>query len=298
MKKLPVIAAVLVLSSPALLLLGVGMIFTPGANASCPTSTSGPSVVGPVPDSLEVTAADGQTSTLNTTQLTHAATIIQTGSQIKGVTRDGLQIALIAALTESTLRMLANTSVYPDSGTYPKDGDPPTMTASACSKYDPKPGGRGPRPHGLHLPSPRILRRTHRPQPPLTPRPTQHPQPANHTQGRSRPSRRGVGLPRPVRELRAGRRTDPDHPPQPRHEPVARTTHPINWNLLSAQDLEAELLELNRWVDWLRHTYHLPASVAPQYWHRHPELVWKLSALHLHWLCAYDPKQNGSAPLG
>lgn len=58
--------------------------------------------------------------------------------------------------------------------------------------------------------------------------------------------------------------------------------HPINWNLLSAQDLEAELLELNRWVDWLRHTYGLPASVVPPYWHRHPELVWELSALHLH----------------
>lgn len=28
------------------------------------------------------------------------------------------------------------------------------------------------------------------------------------------------------------------------------------------------------------------------------ELVWKRSALHLHWLTAYDPEQNGSAPLG
>jgi hypothetical protein len=27
-------------------------------------------------------------------------------------------------------------------------------------------------------------------------------------------------------------------------------------------------------------------------------LVWELSALHLHWLSAYDPEQNGSAPLG
>ena len=62
--------------------------------------------------------------------------------------------------------------------------------------------------------------------------------------------------------------------------------HPINWNLLSTQELETELLELNRWVDWLRHTYGLPASVVPPYWHRHPELVWELSALHLHWLCA------------
>ena len=30
--------------------------------------------------------------------------------------------------------------------------------------------------------------------------------------------------------------------------------HPVNWNLLSADDLEAEWLELNRWVDWLRKT--------------------------------------------
>lgn len=118
------IAAVLVLFSPALLLLGVGMMFSPGANASCTTtSASGPGVVGPVPDSLEVTTADGQTFTLNTTQLTHAATIIQTGSQIEGVTRDGLQIALMAALTESNLRMLANTSVYPGTGNHPNDGD-------------------------------------------------------------------------------------------------------------------------------------------------------------------------------
>ncbi len=74
--------------------------------------------------------------------------------------------------------------------------------------------------------------------------------------------------------------------------------HPINWNLLTADDLEQEWLALNQWVDWLRHTYGLPASVIPPFWHRHSELVWELSALHLHWLCAYDPEQNGSAPLG
>ena len=39
--------------------------------------------------------------------------------------------------------------------------------------------------------------------------------------------------------------------------------HPVNWNLLTAHDLEQEWLELNRWVDWLRHTYGLPASVIP-----------------------------------
>ena len=58
-----------------------------------------------------------------TTTDTHAATIIETGSGIDGVTRDGLVIALMAALTESTLRMLSNTGAYPDSAGYPNDGD-------------------------------------------------------------------------------------------------------------------------------------------------------------------------------
>jgi hypothetical protein len=74
--------------------------------------------------------------------------------------------------------------------------------------------------------------------------------------------------------------------------------HPINWNLLTADEAETEWLELNRWVNWLRTTYGLPAGVVPPFWHRHPELVWELSALHLHWLSAYDPEQNGSAPQG
>lgn len=79
---------------------------------------------------------------------------------------------------------------------------------------------------------------------------------------------------------------------------IPEPPHPINWNLLTSEEAEAEWLELNRWVDWLRRTYGLPASVIPPFWHHHPELVWELSALHLHWLCAYDPEQNGSAPLG
>ena len=61
---------------------------------------------------------------------------------------------------------------------------------------------------------------------------------------------------------------------------MAEPPHPINWNLLSADDTEAEWIELNRWVNWLRRTYGLPASVVPPFWHRHPEFVWKLSALH------------------
>ena len=44
-----------------------------------------------------------------------------------------------------------------------------------------------------------------------------------------------------------------------------------------------------RGCDWLRATYGLPPTVVPPYWHRHDELVWELSALHTHWLNAYDP---------
>lgn len=80
--------------------------------------------------------------------------------------------------------------------------------------------------------------------------------------------------------------------------PLPGPPHPINWNRLAAEEWEAEWLELNRWVGWLRKTYGLPASMVPPLWHRHSELVWELSGLHLHWLCAYDPGQNGAAPLG
>ena len=73
---------------------------------------------------------------------------------------------------------------------------------------------------------------------------------------------------------------------------------PINWNQLSAEEAQTAWLELDAWVHWLRRTYGLPAAIIPPAWHRHPELVWELSALHLHWLGAYDPEQHGSAPLG
>lgn len=86
-------------------------------------------------------------------------------------------------------------------------------------------------------------------------------------------------------------RLDPD-------DDVPGPPRPVNWNLLLSHELEQEWLALNRWVEWLRRTYALPASVIPPYWHRHPELHWELSALHLHWLGAYDPEQNASAAIG
>lgn len=124
MKKLAAIAAVLVLFSPALLLVGIGMIFSPGANASCATtSASGTRVLGPLPDSLEVTTADRQTFTLKTIQLTHAATIIQTGFQIEGVIRDGLQIAPMSALRSRICGCRPTPAPTPTPGTTSNDGN-------------------------------------------------------------------------------------------------------------------------------------------------------------------------------
>jgi hypothetical protein len=121
-KKLAAAALALVLLGPSFALVGIGVLMNPASTAAC-TVTGNGITIGDVPESLTVTTANGETFALNNRQLTHAATIIETGSGIDGVTRDGLQIALMAALTESTLRMLANTGTYPESGNYPNDGD-------------------------------------------------------------------------------------------------------------------------------------------------------------------------------
>lgn len=100
-------------------------------------------------------------------------------------------------------------------------------------------------------------------------------------------------------------RPDPDLDPASTLEPhgdlgpvLEEPPGPINWNLLTADEAVNAWLELNQWVNWLRSTYGLSTSVIPPMWHRHPELHWELSALHTHWLNAFDPQQNGSAPSG
>lgn len=122
LKSLAFGAVALMFLAPTLGLVTVGLVMNPAAVAACTMSGSGVSVRN-VPDSLQVTTADGFTFTLTKRQLTHAATIITVGSKIDGVTRAGLKIALMAALTESTLRMLSNTNTYPESGDYPNDGN-------------------------------------------------------------------------------------------------------------------------------------------------------------------------------
>ncbi|MGE3835172.1 MAG: M23 family metallopeptidase [Acidimicrobiia bacterium] len=118
-KKLAATAVALLFLAPSVVLVGVAAVVNPAMTACAPGSL----IVGPIPDTLTATTRNGETVTLNKAQLTHAATIITTGSQTAGVGRPGVVIALMAALTESHLRMLANTATYPESADYPNDGN-------------------------------------------------------------------------------------------------------------------------------------------------------------------------------
>ena len=104
---------------PTVTVVSVAALASPAITACTPDSLA----VGPIPESLTATTKNGETITLNRAQLTHAATIITVGGQTAGVGRPGILIALMAALTESSLRMLANTGNYPESGDYPNDGN-------------------------------------------------------------------------------------------------------------------------------------------------------------------------------
>ena len=119
-----VLAGVLVLSfGPASLLLAIVVLLNPAARASCGSLGSSQLLtVGPIPDQLTATTADGVHVQLTHGQLMRAATIIEIGGQTEGVGTDGVTVALMAALAESSLRMLSNTSAYPSSAGYPSDG--------------------------------------------------------------------------------------------------------------------------------------------------------------------------------
>ena len=73
---------------------------------------------------------------------------------------------------------------------------------------------------------------------------------------------------------------------------------PVVWAALGPDAAEYEWLRLNEWVEALRRVFNIPATIVPPFWHRHQLLVEHLSALHTHWLAAYDPDQHGSAPFG
>lgn len=120
MRKAVVAGVTPILFGPATVVLGLAVLLNPAAQADCLTSSV---AVERTPNSLTATRSDGVKVTLDRAQLTRAATIVSVGGGTKDVGRDGIVIALMAALTESSLRMLSNTSAYPDSANYPNDGD-------------------------------------------------------------------------------------------------------------------------------------------------------------------------------
>jgi cell wall-associated NlpC family hydrolase len=108
----PVVAfmGMLMLSST---LAGASQQGTPG---ECATGSSSSTTLA----SLEVSAGSRNAIKLNAAQLQNAATIVAVGQSLK-VSTNGLKIALMVALQESTLRNLANANV-PASLGYPNEG--------------------------------------------------------------------------------------------------------------------------------------------------------------------------------
>uniref|UniRef100_UPI0037C5BB6E M23 family metallopeptidase n=1 Tax=Nesterenkonia ebinurensis TaxID=2608252 RepID=UPI0037C5BB6E len=124
-KALIVLVAAVFMLGPSVVLLGVGVLLNPGARADASVCIPGETdlTVQEIPDSLTATTDNDETITLTRPQLKHAATIITTGDQTEGINEQGVLVALMAALTESDLRMLSNTSAYPESAEHPNDGD-------------------------------------------------------------------------------------------------------------------------------------------------------------------------------
>jgi len=118
-KKFIVLLVALVFASPLAALMGVAALAMP-TPAYC---QSGSLTIGKMPDSLTAQTRDGRSITLGINQLANAATIITVGGRTPGVGHDGVIVALMAALAESALRVLANTSAYPESAGFPNDGD-------------------------------------------------------------------------------------------------------------------------------------------------------------------------------
>jgi murein DD-endopeptidase MepM/ murein hydrolase activator NlpD len=115
------LAAVLLV--PAVLLMVPLLVMNPAVLSAAACSAAALRMVAGVPEQLFATTASGSAVVMDRAQLTHARTIIEVGAGLDGVGRDGVVVALMAALTESRLRMLANQSAYPESTAFPNDGD-------------------------------------------------------------------------------------------------------------------------------------------------------------------------------
>lgn len=120
MHRIVITAALAVLAAPSVVVLVLALVVGSVFSAACSATAF---TVGQIPDQLQTSAADGLPVHLGRAELVHAATIIAVGSRTAGVGREGLLVALMAGLTESGLRMYANTTAYPQSADYPHDGD-------------------------------------------------------------------------------------------------------------------------------------------------------------------------------
>ena len=127
MKVLVAGAAAAVLLAPGTAVLGVATLISPAAAGSggClwdDAAAGSVGVAGPVPEAMSAVNANGESVTLNQQQLTRAATIIAVGKS-GNIPARGQLIAVMTALTESSLRVLSNIGAYPGSGEIPNEGD-------------------------------------------------------------------------------------------------------------------------------------------------------------------------------
>lgn len=115
------------LLAPGVAVIGVATLVSPAAagSGSClidATASGSLGVTGDVPTSLSAANSHGEQVTLNQRQLQRAATIMAVGKPAHVPAR-GQLIALMAALTESSLRVLSNVSAHPGSADITNDGD-------------------------------------------------------------------------------------------------------------------------------------------------------------------------------
>lgn len=120
-------AALTVLLAPGAGLLGAASLIGPAAagSVSClwdDQATGSLTVASAIPTTLTATNTDGASVTLNRQQLTRAAAVIAVGAS-EQVPARGQLIAVMTAITESSLRVLSNVGAYPQSAALPNDGD-------------------------------------------------------------------------------------------------------------------------------------------------------------------------------
>lgn len=133
-----IVAAVLV---PVLAIGGLafGLLAIIGGQAASANAGAGACTVGEAGTALTVTTSGGDSVQLDEKQLGNAAKIITVGTQT-GVSAAGLKIALMTALQESKLRMLANSSV-PESLELPNEGV--GSDHDSVNMFQQRPGGWG-----------------------------------------------------------------------------------------------------------------------------------------------------------